>query len=254
MTSLELVINEDALVPAERFFRAGVDLLAWLDDLNEVPCDWAITQLRTGSAVAVISATEATSESDDAMVSAVAGLRSAAAGHVLDGWTPDAVDSAAKFADNFAGPSGGRSHLRLVRDDDSRSETDAVDLTERLGAQVAALKPPTRTVPGTVRGKLLGVNVNRGNRASVRTRAGQTVRVGFSNVLREALKDAMYKAVDLRGRVKKDPSGKTFHITAFEVHEIEKPDIDWTQLFGCAPEFTGGADRHEFLERLRGPA
>jgi len=61
-----------------------------------------------------------------------------------------------------------------------------------LGERLADLQPFERRMPGSVRGTLVGLNVSRGNRASLRLPNKRIVRVGFEAGLRGDLKEAMY--------------------------------------------------------------
>ena len=93
------------------------------------------------------------------------------------------------------------------------------------------LQPFERRMPGSVRGQLVGLNVSRGNRASLRLPNRRIVRVGFETTLRGELKEALYQEVELRGLVKR-----------------------WADLFGIDPEFTGDLSTTEHLEANRGEA
>jgi len=129
-----------------------------------------------------------------------------------------------------------------------------VDLTADLGGKLADLQPFERRMPGAVRGTLVGLNVSRGNRASLRLPNKRIVRVGFDTPLRGELKDALYQHVELRGMVRQDGDGQVFHVKADDVGVLVRPDMRWVDLFGIDPEFTGDATTDEYLEANRGEA
>ena len=109
-------------------------------------------------------------------------------------------------------------------------------------------------MPGSVRGQLVGLNVSRGNRASLRLPSKRIVRVGFETSLRNDLKEAMYQQVELRGLVRQDGDGRVFHIRAEDVSVLAKPEMRWSDLFGIDPDYTEGVPVEEWLEANRGEA
>lgn len=109
-------------------------------------------------------------------------------------------------------------------------------------------------MPGAVRGTLVGLNVSRGNRASLRLPNKRIVRVGFETSLRGDLKNALYQQVELRGQVRQDGDGRVFNVRAEEVEVLVRPAMRWTDLFGIDPGFTGDATTEEYLEANRGEA
>lgn len=258
MADLELIVDPDSPALADRFFRAGADLLELLDELAELPTEWMLTGLRLGSAVAVISAPEGGVEGDRPLRAAVSGLLGVSTdGPLPDDWNPSAVVAARKFAHNFntAGNEPVRGRLRLVRDVEADSPVEAaVEIQAVLAQRLDDLQPFTRSMPGSVRGQLVGLNISRGNRASLRTIGGRVVRVGFGSELRIDLKDALYKHIELVGAVSQDADGRVFHIRAETVHELPVPTLRWSELYGYEPNITGGRSVAEYLEETRGQA
>lgn len=257
MDALELIVDEGRPANAGRFFQLGHDLLVLLDELSDVPVAWRITSLRTGSALATVAPPEDQPEEGRVLRLAHSSLASVQGGGGLpDEWSPDAVRVAHRFVEHGQ-PTESESdwappRLRLVGDDSLYSSS--VELTEELGEQLAVLQPFERRMPGSVRGQLVGLNVSRGNRASLRLPNKRIVRVGFETTLRGELKDALYQEVELRGLVKQDGDGRVFHVRAEEVGVLTKPDIRWSDLFGIDPEFTGDLATSEYLEVNRGEA
>lgn len=254
---LELIVDEGRRANAGRFFQLGHDLLVLLDELSDVPVAWQITSLRTGSALATVAPPENHPEEVRVLQLAYSSLGSVQAGGGLpDEWSPDAVRVAHRFVEHGQAVEGESDwvppRLRLVGD--AGQPAPSVELTPELGEQLAVLQPFERTMPGSVRGQLVGLNVSRGNRASLRLPGKRIVRVGFETSLRGGLKDALYQEVELRGLVKQDGEGRVFHVRAEEVSVLAQPEVCWSDLFGIDPEFTGDLTTYEYLEGNRGEA
>lgn len=254
--ALELIVDEGRPANAGRFFQLGHDLLALLDELSDVPVAWRVDDLRMGSAVARVAPPPG-SQDGRWLRLAASSLRAVADGEGLpDEWSPDAVRVAHRFVEHgqpvddvedWAPP-----RLVLVGDDNKRE--GSVDLTADLGGRLADLQPFERRMPGAVRGTLVGLNVSRGNRASLRLPNKRIVRVGFETSLRGDLKEALYQPVEVRGLVRQDGDGRIFHVRADDVEVLIKPEVRWVDLFGMDPDFTGEATTEEYLEANRGEA
>lgn len=255
--ALELIVDEGRPANAGRFFQLGHDLLTLLDELSDVPVAWRITSLRTGSALAVVAPPEDQPDEARVLRLAYSSLDTVQGGGGLsDDWSPDAVRVAHRFVEHGQRADGESDwvppRLRLVGDKGQPALT--VDLTPELGQRLNDLQPFERRMPGSVRGELVGVNVSRGNRASLRLPNKRIVRVGFESALRNQLKDAMYRQVELTGLVKQDADGRVFHVRAEEVSVLAKPAIRWSDLFGIDPDYLEGASADEWLEANRGEA
>ena len=256
MESLELIVDAGRAANAGRFFQLGHDLLALLDELSEVPVAWRLEDLRTGSAVARVAPPPGTD--DGRWLRLVVGsLRAVESGELLpDDWSPDAVKVAHRFVEHGQPADDAEDWVppRLVLVDDASAPGPGVNLSAHLGGRLADLQPFERRMPGSVRGTLVGLNVSRGNRASLRLPNKRIVRVVFETSLRGDLKDALYQHVELRGMVRQDGDGRVFHIRADEVEVLVKPTMTWFDLFGIDPQFTGDATTDEYLEATRGEA
>jgi hypothetical protein len=158
-----------------------------------------------------------------------------------DEWSPDAVRVAHRFVEHGQQAEGETDwvppRLRLVGD--VGHLVPAVDLTTELSERLGDLQPFERRMPGSVRGELVGLNVFRGNRASLRLPNRRIVRVGFETSLRADLKDALYQQVELRGLVKQDGDGRVFHVRADDVEVLVKPDLRWADPFRDRPGLHG---------------
>lgn len=254
--ALELIVDEGRPANAERFFHLGAALLALLDELSDVPVSWRIEELRSGSAHATVAPPEESFAEGRVLrlvVDSLSGVQRQ--GGLPEEWSPDAVRAARRFVEHGQ-PIDGESgwvppRLRLVGDGRS---PEPVDLTRDLGERLAALQPFERRMPGSVRGTLVGLNVSRGNRASLRLSNRRIVRVGFDTSLRSELKDALYGPIELQGLVRQDGDGRVFHIRAEGVRILHRPTARWSQLFGVDPDYTDGVPTEEWLVANRGEA
>lgn len=102
-----------------------------------------------------------------------------------------------------------------------------MDLTPDLAERLATLQLFERDMPGAVRGTLVGVNVSRGNRASLRLPTRRVVRVTFPFAVREAMRDALLGEVELSGTVCQDGDGRVFKVRAGEVRVLAEPTLGW---------------------------
>jgi len=256
--TLELIVDEGRRASAGRFFRLGIDLLDLLDELSEVPRTWRVEELQTGSAHATLAPPEDFPEEEGRVLRLVVeSLQAVQDGAGLsDDWSPDAVRVAHRFVEHGQAAEGEDDwtppRLRLITDVPGPDRD--VSLTAGLGERLADLQPFERRMPGAVRGTLVGLNISRGNRASLRLPTKRIVRVGFDSVLRNDLKDALYQEVELRGEMKQDGEGRPFHIRADEVSVLRRPQAKWTDLIGIDPDYLEGVPVHEWLETNRGEA
>ncbi len=174
MEALELIVNEGRPANAGRFFQLGADLLALLDELSLVPVPWRVEDLRSGSAVARVVPPEPGSKEGRWLRLAVASLDAVQAGAGLsdDDWSPDAIKVAHRFIEHGQPTDDNEDWVapRLVLVGSANEPDRSVPLTAELGRRLADLQPFERRMPGSVRGTLVGLNVSRGNRASLRTR------------------------------------------------------------------------------------
>ena len=254
--ALELTVDPGRPASAGRFFHMGADLLALLDELTDLPVGWRVEDLRTGSAVVRLAPPEDAPAEARHLRVVVDALGDVQGGGPLPGdWTPDAVKAAHRLVEDgqaaddesdWAPP-----RLRLVRDG---GPGPVVDLTPDLLEGLATLQPFERDMPGSVRGTLVGFNVSRGNRASLRLPTRRVVRVSFPGGLRERMRDALLQDVELRGTVRQDGDGRVFKVSADDVEVLAEPTARWADLFGAAPDYTGGAPVDEWLEAHRGEA
>ncbi|WP_260272506.1 hypothetical protein [Propionibacterium freudenreichii] len=246
MVELRLEIDKGREADAARFFGAGQKLLDALDSLAETPTDWRLSELRLGSAVAAIGSS--TDDLAGPIPKLMRGLRLVTENKTPPDWAPDTFAEARAVTEFALGEA--TSTLTLV----GSAEADkVVYLNDHLAKLLRQLQPTTRTIPGSIRGTVTGVNVSRGNRASIRLQGnGRTVRVSLSDALRESFKEALYGFVEVIGEIRQDHTGRPFHITAQSLRLIPEPATNWSDLLGIDPDATDGMPVLEYLRRIRG--
>lgn len=239
-----LTIDEDRPARAVNFFAAGGHLLELLDDLAEtVDVDWTVTDLRIGSAISGLSAVgENHRHGFAAARSAVRGLVQVRAGESLPvEWTPMAVSHAKDLVRH-----SGR-HAKL------EANGNVVWLDQQLQDRLHDVTPWVREFYGSVRGRLTGVNVTRGNRASIKPHeGGRVVHVGFPTQLAGAMGEGFLQFVEIEGMVRQNDEGRTYYVSADSVRVVEESAMSWRELRGFVPDLTGDMSTAEYLESIRG--
>lgn len=258
MEALELIVDEGRTANAGRFFQLGADLMTLLDELSDAPVPWRVEELRSGSAVARLVPPMPDPDEDRWLRLAVTSLDTVQAGGGLsdDSWSPDAIKVAHRLVEHGQPADGDEAWVppRLVLVNGKNQPGTSVSLTADLSSRLADLQPFERRMPGSVRGTLVGLNVSRGNRASLRPPNGKIIRVSFDTALRGDLKEALLHQVELRGQVRQNGDGRVFHVQADSVEALVQPTARWSDLFGIAPNFTGSSTTEEYLEANRGEA
>ena len=243
-SGIVLTVDDGREADAARFFAAGVHLLDLLDDLADTASvDWAVAELHLASAVSGLRAVgEESTAGVAAAVSAVTGLTRIRAGEGLpDDWTPNALS----HAKDLARRSG--EHAKI------EAAGNVVWLDRTLRDGLDAIAPWVREFYGSIRGQLTGVNVTRGNRASLRPHeGGRVVHIGFPNALAEDMRDGLLEFVEVEGMVRQNDDGRIYYVTAEQVRLVETPTMSWRDLRGAMPEITGGQTVAEYLEGVHG--
>jgi len=241
---ITLTVDDGEAPDAANFFSAGVHLLDLLDDLSETASvDWSVTGLRLASAVSDLTATGDFREAGaKAARSAVSGLLAIQQGKApSDDWTPNATIHAKELV------IGSGFHAKL------EASGNVVWLDQRLRERLEGQAPWVREFYGSVRGELTGVNVTRGNRASVKPQGGgRVVHVGFPSALAVSMRDALLSFVEVEGMIRQNEDGRTYYVTAESVRTIEQSRLTWRQLRGYMPEITDGLSVADYLEVVRG--
>lgn len=239
-----LTVDDGQPADAARFFMAGTHLLELLDDLSETPdIDWTIEELRRSSGVAGLAAHGAHRTSALASAhSAVAGLTLIREGKGLpDDWTPSALT----HAKDLARSTGERTKVETLG--------KVIWLDQRLRAGLDAIAPWVREFYGSVRGNLTGVNVTRGNRASIRPHGGgRVVHVGFPTPLAAKMRDGLLQFVEITGMIRQNEDGRAYYVAADAISVVEEPALSWRDLRGYMPEITNGLPISEYLDGIRG--
>ncbi|WP_029212875.1 hypothetical protein [Arsenicicoccus bolidensis] len=244
MSDIALTVDDGRPADAARFFAAGTHLLDLLDDLAETAdVEWTVAELRRASAVAeLVSAGDHRQAGVVAVRSAMVGLEHIRAGKGLPpDWTPNAVGHAKDMV-RRAGE-----HAKL------ESNGNVVWLDQTLRAELESIAPWVREFYGSMRGEMTGVNVTRGNRASIKPQGGgRVVHVGFPTPLAEAMRDGLLQFVEVEGMIRQNEDGRTYYVTAEKVSVVVEPTITWQDLRGYMPEITDGLPIAKYLEGIRG--
>ena len=239
-----LTVDDGQPADAARFFAAGSHLVDLLDDLAETSdVEWTVADLRCASAVAELSAVGEYRQAGAAAVrSAMTGLAHIRAGKGLPSdWTPNTIGHAKEMARR----AGEHAKLGTVE--------NVVWLDQRLRSELESIAPWVREFYGSVRGQMTGVNVTRGNRASIKPQGGgRVVHVGFPTPLAGAMRDGLFQFVDVEGMIRQNEDGRTFYVTADTVSLVDDPTLAWRDLRGYMPEITDGLPIAEYLEGIRG--
>lgn len=243
-SDITLTVDDGQPADAARFFAAGTHLLDLLDDLADTSdVEWTVADLRRASAVAGLEASGTYREAGLMAVRSVFGglSRIRDGGGLPDDWNPTALTDAKDLV-RHAGD-----HAKL------ESHGNVVYLDQMLRTGLDAIAPWTREFYGTVRGELTGVNVTRGNRASIKPQGGgRVVHIGFSNPMAEDMARGLLQFVEVEGMLRQNEDGRTYYVSAETVHVVEQPTLTWRDLFGYMPEITDGISISEYLEGIHG--
>lgn len=239
-----LTVDDGQPADAAHFFAAGLHLLELLDDLSETAnVNWAVSELHLASAVSGLTAVgEGRADGVGAASLAVYGLARISDGRGMpNDWTPNAVthakDMVRKAGEHAKVEAGG----------------NVVWLDRRLREGLDSISPWIREFYGSVRGQLTGVNVTRGNRASIKPQGGgRVVHVGFPTPLAEKMRTGLLEFVEVEGMVRQNEDGRTYYVTADNVRVVDESSLSWTDLRGVMPEITEGQTVADYLEVIRG--
>lgn len=254
MTSLEFELDKGGRASAHDFFLAGAEIIRALDGLADEPVNWTITDLRMGSALATVAGDDPHLEAaDKAARGLMEGLDVLRRGERPEDWNPEVVLGMKAFA-RLVEPStsGPRASLRLIQ---GEVPTQSVDLDRVLTDGLTAWQPVDRLFQGSTIGRIVGVNIARGNRASLRPKAGRVVQVRFGDELAADMKNALYNDVEVFGTLRRDDQDRVFHVAADDVNVLDVgTSASWDSIFGLDPNFTGGIPVERYLEESRGEA
>lgn len=243
-SDITLTVDDGQPADAARFFAVGTHLLDLLDDLADTSdVEWTVADLRRASAVAGLEASGTYREAGLMAVRSVFG----GLGRIRDGrglpddWNPTALNDAKD----------------LVRHAGDEAKLESLDnvvyLDQQLRTNLEAIAPWVREFYGSVRGELTGVNVTRGNRASIRPQGGgRVIHVGFPTPLAAEMAQGLLQFVEVEGKLRQNEDGRTYYVSAEAVHVIEQPALSWRDLFSYMPEITDGLSTSEYLEGIHG--
>lgn len=243
-SDIVLTVDDGQPADAARFFNAGTHLLELLDDLAErANLRWDVTELRIGSGVSGMACVgDGRAVGMAAAAAAVRGLRAIRDGGPAPAdWTPDAVGRAKELARR----AGERSKIE--------NHGNVVWLDDRLRDRLEEISPWVREFYGSVRGELTGVNVTRGNRASIRPQGGgRVVHVGFPASLASKMASGLLQFVEVEGMVRQNEDGRNYFVSAEAVRTLDTDLPTWHELRGSVPDITDGLSISDYLEAIRG--
>ena len=241
---IRLTVDDGRAANPAHFFTAGMRLLELLDDLSETATlEWVFTDLKLGSAVSGIAASEQ-HRHEGAVVtrSAVEGLSRIRSGQSAPSdWNPNAI----KTAKNMVREVG--EHAKLER------HGSVVYLDQQLSEGLENATPWVREFYGSVRGTLTGFNVTRGNRGSIKPHGGgRVIHVKFPSGLAKKMRDGLLQFVEVEGLIRQNDEGQTYYVSAGDIRVVEEPKLSWAELRGYMPEITGNMSISEHLDAIHG--
>lgn len=255
--NLKFTLDPNSEAIASDFFEAGSHLLDLLDTLSDIPVSWKISNLVKSSAIVEISPGTHDLDSSASRDAGYKAFNKALLGliKIEDGleplnWNPDSI-SIAKRLVNSVQPTNGvvRSKIEITGADSDRL---FIEITDSLVLRMNSLSSKERILQGSVRGRLVGFSVSRGNRASLRLSGGSIAQVKFTNYLQESMKNNLLFDVELEGTLKKDIDDVVFWIHADSITKVTKPNkADVERLFGSVPNLTGGLSVEDYLKSIR---
>ncbi|MDO5066442.1 MAG: hypothetical protein Q4D96_04095 [Propionibacteriaceae bacterium] len=229
---------------ATHFFAAGLHLLELLDDLADTPnVEWQIGQLSLGSAVSGLAAVgDHRGSGERAAKVASQGLAQIRKGQGMPPlWNPNALAHAKDLV------RGAGEHAKI------EVGGIVVPFDHALRRHIESLAPWVREFHGSVRGRLTGVNVTRGNRASISPLDGRNIiRASFPTPLAERMRQGLLHHVEVEGTIRQNEDGKAYHIAVEDVHILPEKTPSWGDLQGIMPEITEGLTIAAYLESIRG--
>lgn len=243
-SDIVLTVDDGEPADAARFFSVGTQLVDLLDDLAERSgLKWDVTELRMGSGVSGLTCTGDGRELGvSAAKSAVLGLKLIRGGAPAPpDWTPDVVARAKELAR----VAGDRTKIE--------SHGNVIWIDQVLRNRLEDISPWVREFYGSVRGQLTGVNVTRGNRASIKPHGGgRVVHVGFTDALAERMARGLLQFVEVDGLVRQNEDGRNYFVRADDIHLPVAKQPTWHDLRGSMPDATDGLSIPDYLEAIRG--
>lgn len=251
-TAVELAVNKGEAADAKRFFTVGLALIDLLNSLSEdAGLTWQIADLRLGSAIATIAPDDThVDEAKRVIHSLDKGLEQIRSGNADDlDWGHRAREQAKVFfdeADETTVLSYGNNQNESIK---------RVPITPELKAEISSLDGIPVSHFGSIRGRLTGVNISKGHRASIIPFNGSpTVKVQFPADQEDIYKQLLYEDVSIEGTIHQLRASPPQRIVATKITQIDESNVTWMDLWGIMPEITEGKSVKEYLEDIRGEA
>lgn len=244
--SLGLTLSPGGTAAPSRFFAAGASLVDLLDALCEdVGVEWKFSNLAIGSAKAGIIPERAFSAIGSSAIERTArGLHLIRSGESAPAdWDPHSIALARDFASSVT--EGDKAYLKY--------SNNVIPIDRKLRERLQEISPWKREFQGSVRGQLTGLNVTRGNRASLKpVGGGRMVRIAFPDALKSALMERFETFIEVSGTVFQDEDGVNYRVAASEISALDGGAESWVSIIGAVPNLTHGLSVEEFLREVRG--
>lgn len=251
-TAIELAVNQGETADAKRFFTLGsalIDLLHSLSEDDELT--WQIADLRLGSAIATIAPDEPYLDEAERVISSLdKGIEQIRSGNTdALSWGPRVREQAKIFFDEA-------DETTVLSYNHNRAKTlKRVPITQELKAEIDSLDGIPVSHFGSIRGRLTGVNISKGHRASIVPFNGSpTVKVQFPDDQEDIYKELLYEDVSIEGTIHQFRASPPHKIVAKRISRIDESNVTWMQLWGIMPEITEGKSVKDYLEGIRGEA
>lgn len=254
MTNLTLRIEAPPnRVPVTAFAAVLTDTVSILADLqrsrSERVVTWYLTDLKIGSAVAVLTPEDISDESLKVGTEFVNGLKSAEEGRAL----PEYFSAASLV--KLSSMVGKLNTPGIQYLEASIEQAGAESLTARATGNVREniqrLQQPRRRSLGSITGILDTISTRSKTKKFqiLDPVSRRPVSCEFAAEQIDAIKDALTKRVVVSGTVVRNEKGQPLRIVDGEL-KILDPSVPLTSLVGLDPEFTGGLTLPDYFERI----
>ena len=254
MTNLTLRIEAPPnRVPVAAFAAVLTETISILTDLqysrNQRVVTWYLTDLRIGSAVAVLTPEDISEESLVVGTEFVNGLKSAEEGRALpEYFSSTSLTKLSSMVRMLSTPGIEFLEASIERAGD---QTVSARATDNVRENIRRLQQPRRRSYGSISGTLDTISTRRDSKKFqiLDPVSRRPVSCQFSDDQIDVVKDALTRRVVVSGTVVRNMSGQPLRI---EDGELQVPDSSTplTNLIGVDPQFTGGLSLPEYFERI----
>lgn len=240
-------------VPVTAFATVLADTVSILADLqhsrNQRIVTWYLTDLRIGSAVAVLTPEDISDESLAVGTEFVNGLRSAEEGRALPEYFSTA--SLTKLSSMVRMLSTPGIEFLEASIESAGEQTISARATENVRENIRRLQQPRRRSYGSISGTLDTISTRRNSKKFqiLDPVSRRPVSCQFSDDQIDLVKDALTRRVVVSGTVVRNVSGQPLQIEDGEI-KFSDASVPLTDLIGVDPQFTGGLSLPEYFEQI----